>query len=457
MGGRTALDSLRTVRYEIMTQWISLVPDAQPFRDAPSYERQTEWRDYKSNIWRNVRRSATATGWAEMIDLVIDSVPARRFVPAPASGASATPPPGATLGWAPLNVAYLDERRELFSWAPERVVLELRDANDLVAIADTTISGDAHAVVTATVQGYPFKAFFRKASGVPTMVRYRADEENDFGLAPWGPMDVEIWYSRWVPNVSSGVVLPRQWDTKRVGLPYKRMSVLSATFNVPMPPDSLTFPDTVRQLYRATGLKPMGDRQIDSATVSSDGGTIAFFGFGNAAGAVRLGNQWLLVDGGNIRVNAERAATWIKSNAPGGVSAVGGAILTTPRPGSIAAWAARAGMPVYVAPTAAPTHRLVLRNHGVPASTLQPVTAGRWIRAVGATRDSLWLEPVDLINGPGLIVYAPSRRWAYSGAASATSDIQLVAETLQRRGWTADRVGVPGRMAGVAVPKSTSR
>ena len=81
---------------------------------------------------------------------------------------------------------------------------------------------------------------------------------------------------------------------------------------------------------------------------------------------------------------------------------------------------------------------------------MQAVARGRWLRG-GA--DSLWVEPVDLANGPGLLVYLPSQRWAYSAAASTTTDFELIAAALRRRGWAVERVGAPGRMAGV--PAST--
>jgi len=455
MGGRAALDSLRTVQYEILTQWLGLAPDAQPLRDGPSYERQSEWRDYGSRTWRNVRRFVNgALAWQEITDVVTDTVGARRLAPGMSGAVTVATPAPAIDRWVPLNVAYVDERRELFAWAPERVVLALRDAPDLTARPDTLIGGDRHAVVSATVDGYPLTAFVRRATGLPTAVRFRADEANDFGLAPWGPMEVEIWYSRWAPNASGRVVLPRQWDTKRVGRLYKRMSVLSATFNAPMAADSLAFPDTVRALALARGRTPMGDLPLDSAVVVADGAVVAFFGAGAPAGAVRVGDTWHLVDGGDLPVNAERAAAWIGANAPDGVTRVGPAILTTNRPGSVAVWAARGGARTYVGPAGAETVRQTLRRFGAPVGGVQEVAGGRWLGAGG--RDSLWVEPIALANGGGLLLYAPARRWAYSGALSVPSDLELVAAAVRRHGWVVERIAVPGRFGGVPVPATTA-
>ncbi|MBL0179389.1 MAG: hypothetical protein IPP98_09735 [Gemmatimonadetes bacterium] len=53
--------------------------------------------------------------------------------------------PNAAPAWGPLNLAYVDERRELFAFAPERLVLQLRHDPALRQLADTTIDGAAHA------------------------------------------------------------------------------------------------------------------------------------------------------------------------------------------------------------------------------------------------------------------------------------------------------------------------
>jgi hypothetical protein len=457
MGGRAALDSLRTAQYEIMTQWLGLAPDAQPFRDAPSYERQTEWRDYRSRVWRNVRRFAgPAIGWQEITDLVVDTIPARRFPSGMQAAVTVANPALPVQGWAPLNVAYVEERRELFAWAPERVVLALRDAPDLRARPDTTIGGERHAVVNATVDGLPFTAFFRRGTALPTAVRFRADERNDFGLAPWGPMDVEIWYSRWTQNPSMRLLLPRQWDTKRVGRPYKRMTVLGATYNAALPADSLVLPDTVRALYLALGRRAMGDIPIDSARAVAGESVVAFYGSGGPSGAVRVGDGWYFLDGGNLPVNAERAATWLDANAPGGARRAAGAIVTANRPGSIGVWAARGGYRTYASAIGAEPARASIRAAGASPAGVQLVARGQWLRGAGrgtARGDSVWVEPVELVNGSGLLVYVPSQRWAYSGAASAAADLELMAATLRRRGWAVDRVAVAGRLAGMPAPR----
>ena len=96
MGGPEALRALGRVRLELMTQWQRTSFDPRPYADLPSYERHTEQRNYAIGAWRNLRRFPVGDIWREITDVVRDSVAIRQ-----ASGT-----------WAPLNVAYVDERHE---------------------------------------------------------------------------------------------------------------------------------------------------------------------------------------------------------------------------------------------------------------------------------------------------------------------------------------------------------
>ena len=100
------------------------------------------------------------------------------------------------------------------------------------------------------------------------MVRFRADETNDMGLAPWGLHEVEFWYSNWA-LVPPGVMLPRQRDVQRVGKPYKRMTVLQAMINAPAPADSFAISDSL------TGIRRTSACMADSCAPSSTGCTAA--------------------------------------------------------------------------------------------------------------------------------------------------------------------------------------
>ncbi|MGH7649144.1 MAG: hypothetical protein ACREND_13590, partial [Gemmatimonadaceae bacterium] len=286
MGGLDALRAIRTARYAMVTQWLTTTFNSRPFTDAPSYELNTDMRDYVSRTWHNVRRFPTGDKWTEMIDLVVDTIAARY---------SATPLPsvanaGATINhWTALNVAYIDERRELFTFTPDRLLLLLDDARDLRRDRDTTIGGVAHTAVSATINGYPTTAFFRRDDGFLTMVRYHADESNDFGLAPWGPMSVEEWYSVWRYDLTAHVRAPTEWDIVRVGKPYKRMTVLSVAYNPTLPADSLVLGDSIRGEYLAHARHPMADVPLTGAHLVLGGRLAVFATPGAPIAAVKVG------------------------------------------------------------------------------------------------------------------------------------------------------------------------
>jgi hypothetical protein len=420
MGGAQTLERVQRVRLDMMTQWQRTSFENLPYADGPSYEHHTDLRNYTMLAWRNTRRFGFGPQAREVADVVHDTVAIRRF------GAA----------WQPLNVAYVDERRELFAFAPERVLLKTRDARDLRAVADTTIGGTAHARVSATIDGFPSTLFLRRTDGFLAMARFRAAHPNDFGLVPWGRMEVEVWYSRWAKH-PTGVVYPMQLDVRRVGRPYKRMTVLSANFDAPAPADSFAVSDSLRTAFFATANKPMHDLPLDSARIVEQ--RFASFGtFGAPMGAVKLGNQWVLLEGGQASLSTERAVRWLERTDAG--TRVTDAVVST---GSIAnggvAWLAEQRLTTHVASGAKPFIDVMLRNHGQSSSATKVVTNGRWLR-VGT--DSMWLEPIDLPDAAGsMIAYVPSLTWVYNAMAASPLHLDLVLARARARGWTVERYG----------------
>lgn len=415
MGGEAALQSIERVHYEMMTEWQRTSFDDRPYTDLPSYERHTDVRDYALGAWRNTRQF----GARSVVDLVRDTVAVRDFGE----------------GWTPLNVAYVDERDELFTYTPDRLVLALRAAADLRLLPDTSIDGLAHARVGATLNGAPSSVLFRRSDGLPAVLRFRAAHPNDFGLVPWGEMDVEVWYAQWrtLPN---GVSVPSQWNVRRVGRPYKRLTVLSQEVNPAFAADSFAVPVPMRDQFFATANRPMHDLPVDSATITS-GRLLQFHGFGLPSGAVRVGDGWLLLEAGQAPLNAERASAWLDENTD---ARVAGALvgLTRAANGGAATLADR-GLPVYAGPGAAPFLRTVLDNHAAPATALDVIRAGRWLR-FGA--DSLRVEPIDLPDARGaLAVYVPALEWVYVSMATTPLDTSLLLGLARRNGWRVSRIG----------------
>lgn len=444
MGGLSVLQGINTARYHMALQWLNPNFDSRPYRDAPGYEFDTDYRDYGARIWRNTRRFPNGGDWQVYLDLVVDTVAARQ---GPDLSRGIPTPAGVVDGWAPLDIAYIDERRELFALTPDRLLLALKNAHDLASRADTLIGGIRHVAVSGTVEGYPMTAFFRQTDGMLALARYHADESNDYGLAPWGPMDVEVWYSVWQRGGSGRVYMPFQWDVVRVGRPYKRITVLDVAFDSTMSADSLTLSASVRDAYLKFARKPMADLPLDSARLSADGRIALFNTPGAPRAAVKMGTEWFLLEPGNLPLNAERAAAWLAEHDKG--SHVGGAVIGREWPSGGAAWVARSKLPIYLAPSDAQGLRTSLANFGAPATSMRVVSAGRWIRFTSAPRDSAWVEPIDVPSATrALLMYVPSMKWVYSSGLTGKLDQEFVARLIAERRWSVERIGTLQNPAG---------
>jgi hypothetical protein len=320
--------------------------------------------------------------------------------------------------------------------APERLLLAARAARDLRVLSDTIIGGAPHVRVSASVDRFATTLFLRRSTGLLTAARFRAAAPNDFGLVPWGAMEVELWYSGWRKQ-QNGIVYPYQWDVRRVGMPYKRMTVLSAVFNPPAMPDSFAVSDSLRTAFLATANRPMHDIPLDSARLV-DGRFASFGAPGAPAGAVKIGRRWMLLESGQAPLSAQRAFAWLARADPAG--RIGGALVTIPATGSGgAAFLTQRGVPVHAAPGAMPFVEAVLQGHDAPARGLASVTRGRWLRMDG---DSLWIEPIDLPDATGaLLAYAPSLEWLYSGTAANPLHLDYLLARARARGWTVTNVG----------------
>ncbi|MBI3789878.1 MAG: hypothetical protein HY275_03265 [Gemmatimonadetes bacterium] len=397
MGGDSALRAIRTVRTTSMLQWLQLSWTAASAPNILSFERAASLVDYGARAWRNTRSYPPSE--AASVDIVVDTIGARSTLGA-----------GGTTSTVPLSVAYVETRRQLFAFAPERMLLAARDAGGLRALPDTIVNGVLHARVAGTVDGYAATWCFRPSDGLPAFVRFMVDETDDYGLAPWGRHAVEIWWSNWAP-MAPGLLLPRQRDTYRVGRPYQRQTVLQLAVNAAAPADSFIISDTVARTFLATQRRPMWAAPLDSARVVGDA-FVTFPPFTGAAGAVRVGGQWVLLETGQAPGSTARLAQWLDAQCGGGQVAAG--VLTLPTSGAGGAgWFGANARPLYAAPGSGPLLAHV-RDAANATRAARLVRGERWVR-VGT--DSLLVMEVETPDlPPALAVYAPSHRWLYSAA-----------------------------------------
>ena len=421
MGGLPALAAVERVQLQVMTEWQRITFDSRTAPQVLSYELSTELRDYGRPAWRYSRRFFLPTGPVDVIDVVTDTVAAMWM-----NGQ-----------WRAQNEAYLDEREEAFTLSPERIVRLARDAADLRALPDTTIGGVRFARVSATVGRFRPVLHFRRGDGLLALAHLRAAQPSDFGLAPWGVMDIDIWYSRW-QKVDDALVLPTQLDVWRVGRPYKRMTTLAITINPAIPADSFVVADSLRASFLATARKPMFDLPIDSVHVVD--GKFAMFGTpvtpGTPAGAIRVGDRWILVEAGTAPLSIERSAMALERRDA--TTPLGGALVTAASGAGGLAWLARRTAPVWVAGAARPFAHATLAGWNAGGPMMHDVTSDQWIR-IG--RDSMRVEVIDLPDYPATpIVYVPSLRWVYAWPSGPVQAAYVLAHA-RGRGWTVERLG----------------
>lgn len=417
MGGADRLRQVRRVSMQMTTSWLRTGFRNIPFADRPSYEDHTDTRDYSIDAWRNTRRFPNGT----ITNIVADSVSVTDL----------------GRGFQPLSDAYVDERRELFTYTPDRLVLALLDAPALALVADTTVGGEPQRRIEATLgQGHghvsEVEVLFNRGTGLPTMLRFSAPHPADFGLVQWGDMEVEVWYSGW--GSFGDVHIPRQWDIRRVGVPYKRLTVLRAAFDPVFEADSFAISDSLRMAYRSSpAARPMHEgRTIDSVVTPAPG--IALFSppFGFPTGAVSVDGGTILLGSGRASFNYDRALEELPRLGMAPPSMVLVAQASAGNGGIVRA--AETGVPIVVSHAAFPFARTVLDNHGhhsIPLSVVQEV------REVGSGEDRVLLAPVDLPDVPGsLLFYHPASGWLWAPDASTPLDARMVGEAAAALGWS---------------------
>jgi len=418
MGGADVLRGVQRVTYSMMTQWQRTHFRAVPFTDQPSFEPHTDVRDYTIPAWRNTREF----GRSRIINVIRDSI----ALTAPAAE------------FQPLSVAYVDERRELFLYTPDRLMLAVIDAPTRSLGADTLIGGEPHTRVTARLAGWvDGTVFFHQGTGLPTMLRFRAGHPNDFGLVGWGVMPVEVWYSAW--RTIGAISMPTQWDILRVGVPYKRMTVRQAVFNPTFEADSFAVTPQQRAAYLASpATKPMHENVMRREVRMATPDLASTNAFGLQAGAVRMGNSWLMLGAAYTPFSYRYGERLLDSLGAKPIGAVLAATTIAATNGGVVT-AIELGLPVYVSRASEAAIRRMLAGAGRPVRGLTRVTSGT---TIGEGAHRLKLEPLDLPNVPGsVMLFSPGTGWLYLPDAATPLDIMVGRDRARVLGWTVTSVG----------------
>ena len=412
-GGEAALRGVRRVTFRMMTQWQRPSFREVPYRDRPSFEPHTDVRDYGLPAWRNTREF----GARSITNIVRDSVAVTDL----------------GRGFQPLSVAYVDERDELFTYTPDRLLLALMDAPDLTGRADTLIGGEPHRQVAATLSGrFPSTVSFHEGTGLPTVLRFEAAHPADFGLVPWGVMRVEVWYSGW--RTFGAIAIPTQWDITRVGQPYKRMTVTAADFAPEFAAaDSFDIRTSLRHEFWTSGAAlPMHEgRLVEERVMVSPGRATLEPSFGIPSGAVAMGDGWMMLGAGQAPFNWRQAVAALEELDVKPITAV---LIGEGRAanGGVRV-AVESGLPIYVSGAAEPFLGAMLEESGLSAETVIRVDR---VMAFGEGERHLLLAPVDLPDAPGsVMLHRPATGWLHVPGARDPLAIRLAREMAAALGW----------------------
>lgn len=428
VGGEEALRDLERVTLDMMTQWQRPSFREVPHSDRPSFEAHVDVRDYSIPAWRNTRHFM---GDRRIVNVVRDSV-------------ALTDTGG---GFQPLSVAYVDEREELFLYTPDRLLVALLDAPILTAPGDTLIGGERHHRVRGTLADrFPSTVYFHSGTGLPTLLHFRAGHPADFGLVPWGVMDVEVWYSDW--STFGDISIPTQWDVVRQGEPYKRMTVRRAAFDPDFAvADSFAISEELRDGYWAsTAPLPMhvGRVRVEEARMVDPGLADLTPGFGIPTGAVAIGDGWMLLGAGQTPYNYDQGMTALQELGAAPVTAVLAANARATNGG--VRRAAREGLPIYVGPASEPFVRLMLEESALSTETVHVI---REPISLGAGDRRIILTSVDLPDVPGaLMLYRPATGWLFVPDALRPLDERLARRQAAAHGWKVRSFGTERAVGG---------
>lgn len=244
---------------------------------------------------------------------------------------------------------------------------------------------------------------------------------------------MEVWYSNW--RTFGEISMPTQWDILRVGRPYKRMTVMAAAINPDFAPDSFEVSEELRTSFLAAR-GPMHDRPVDSVTVVRPG-LIQLYGFGAPAGAVQVGDGWLLLEAGQTPLNLSRGR---QALAGAGVGALHGAVVGVARPGNGGVVAlVEEGMKVYTSPASSRFVATMLESADERTPGIEPVTRHRGLAFDG---DVVFLEVIDLPDTPGsMVLHVPRLRWLYVPDALTPLDVRMALDRAANLGWVVEGVG----------------
>lgn len=242
MGGVAALKSITSVSYSAVGERDMVEQSERPggpyFID---HFRETQFRDL---VHRRVRIERTSEAYAGDQWWLQQPDAAPRITVINDDVAATQTPQGFQYAGASL-IAKNDEQ---FAFAPERLLLTAISAGDAHNIPDMVLHGVRHHVVGFSWRGFPCRLYISAQTLLPWKIDFARPYPYQTFLSAWGDVQTSIIYDGWTLE-PGGIVYPREWTFRRVGLPDMRMVITRLRFNQSTNDALLTVPAAIFQAH----------------------------------------------------------------------------------------------------------------------------------------------------------------------------------------------------------------
>jgi hypothetical protein len=243
MGGESVLTSLRSLELDVVGhEWATEQSERPEGPWLAQYMQRVEVRDLAN---RRLRYSMQGRDWnaakwspdPPLFTIVAGDVAAR------------------TNGqrWGPGSPNDVKDAAELFSLAPERLLLTAKNASDLSAARSRQLHGVDQDAVAFTWNGQRLTLFLNRWTHLPTMLEMVRDDP--WGI--WGDMTERRWYSFWALQ-QGGLWYPRQVNVDWNSQPRRESTVMAMKVNPDIDDQAFAIPDDQKAAYAKLAARPSG-------------------------------------------------------------------------------------------------------------------------------------------------------------------------------------------------------
>ena len=232
LGGRTRLESIKSVRLDILS---NTQLAEQSYRQAPfitSYERDHLTLDLAGHRLLKAAHSF----WPESDPRQFESD--SLLVVTPAGGVTRHDNQDS-----PCSGAALDNAYQTLALEPIRLLLTAAEAADLHTAAPEVLRSTTHAVIAFSWNKIPVRISINPFNHLPDAVE-TIQQFRDFWYF-WGDVTQRVYYDNW--QLFSGIVYPTNQIVERNGLAWSSAQVFDLEFNVPLDEKQLTVDSAAAQ------------------------------------------------------------------------------------------------------------------------------------------------------------------------------------------------------------------